>query len=364
MNDKFGEYQRIRLAMLKADLIDTLAVRINIQRIRSDLAAGLNIRVYGCPPECKSPMVPTNCTCVKTCDKTECPTGSACLPGCTCPEGMVMNGGKCIARTECPCYYSVQSRVLKIGEKIPSAKNCTDVLCTASGLVREVNTERDGCHNCTGGMEWTPCKDCHKTCKHRKMSAACLATCKPGCACPKGTYMDEASGKCVPSCPCEMEGVKYPVGKKWTDKCRSCECTMEKGAVCKESGCHLSTCPSGYVMKNDDPADGKCCECVPIKYCEYKGVKHPLDTVWSDGPCKSLECRRTSSGETRLVEKITECPAKCANGMAPVVKGNKCCYCEPVTTTTAPTTTTTAIVTTTAPVCTLHLCDCHAAPSP
>uniref|UniRef100_A0A1I8F5I7 TSP1_CCN domain-containing protein n=1 Tax=Macrostomum lignano TaxID=282301 RepID=A0A1I8F5I7_9PLAT len=120
----------------KADLNRYARRRINISGIRSDLATGPHAGLTVALPECKSPMVPTQLQglCEEPATKTECPTGSACLPGCTCPE-------------ECRWH----------------------------------------------GVDTV--QDCHKTSSTQDVLLPCLAP-AAGCACPKGQlYMDEALRK-------------------------------------------------------------------------------------------------------------------------------------------------------------------------
>ncbi len=55
-------------------------------------------------PVCTYPLVPKTCGCNATCsepDKT-CEE-EQCEPGCYCEDGLVMEGGKCIKRDNCPC---------------------------------------------------------------------------------------------------------------------------------------------------------------------------------------------------------------------------------------------------------------------
>jgi hypothetical protein len=95
--------------------------------------------------------------------------------------------------------------------------------------------------NCTKGKVSCSCDNCHKTCLQRRYSANCkLTTCEAGCCCPEGTYWSEVLDQCVETCPCIFQNETYKVGEIWLDQCRQCECTDDRGAVCKETGCHIT----------------------------------------------------------------------------------------------------------------------------
>ncbi|XP_014781837.2 SCO-spondin [Octopus bimaculoides] len=102
-----------------------------------------------CPIQCENKMVYLECgpanppTCYD--DKSAkifANSPSYCVEGCFCPPGLLLDGGKCVTRDECPChidgkFFSPGSVILK--------KNCMNCTCTKGDLLC-VNTTCKKCN--------------------------------------------------------------------------------------------------------------------------------------------------------------------------------------------------------------------------
>lgn len=70
--------------------------------------------------------------CANMCDMTcrqragldEC-VSDACIPGCRCPEGMLLDDGQCVE--QCPCYDDDENKYA-VGQSVPSDNQC-EVWC-------------------------------------------------------------------------------------------------------------------------------------------------------------------------------------------------------------------------------------------
>ncbi|XP_058542580.1 mucin-5AC [Neofelis nebulosa] len=182
--------------------------------------------------------------------------------------------------------------------------------CAAKGVL--LRGWRDGV--CTKPMATCPksltyhyhISTCQPTCRarsHEDVTCGIRFVPVDGCACPQGTFMDEA-GKCVPatSCPCYHEGSVVPNGESLHERGAICTCTQgllscigghtpapvctppmvyvdcrnatpgAAGAGCQKScftldmECYSSRCEPGCVCPDGLVADGEG-GCVAVEDC-------------------------------------------------------------------------------------------------
>ncbi|KAK3525341.1 hypothetical protein QTP86_030053, partial [Hemibagrus guttatus] len=103
--------------------------------------------------KCPTPNCPANshfesCACPATCEN---PTPSAackanCVEACTCDDGYLWSGNKCVPKNQCGCVYKNdgEERYLQAGESIWADKSCTKK-CTCSSNNGQVTCENESC---------------------------------------------------------------------------------------------------------------------------------------------------------------------------------------------------------------------------
>ncbi|XP_039080944.1 mucin-5AC [Hyaena hyaena] len=207
--------------------------------------------------------------------------------------------------------------------------------CAAKGVL--LSGWRDGV--CTKPMATCPksltyhyhISTCQPTCRARNHEdVTCGISFVPvdGCACPQGTFMDEA-GKCVPatSCPCYHEGSVVPSGESLHERGAVCTCTQglltciggqapapvctppmvyvdcrnatpgAAGASCQKScftldmDCYSSRCEPGCVCPDGLVADGEG-GCVAVEDCPCvhdEASYLPGQTIWVG--CNTCTCK-------------------------------------------------------------------------
>ncbi|GFR05007.1 hypothetical protein TNCT_498982 [Trichonephila clavata] len=267
-----------------------------------------NQQYYECIPSCKRTCMTYNSSsayCAK----------EACLKGCFCKEGFVMNkDGECVRPEKCPTRCPFNQ---KYWECMPSCENqcnppdaCTAIckpgcFCRDGLVLREDGkcVRKELCNlpaRCPSPDEqYYECKpDCYNRCKPPEV---CVAACFPGCFCRQGLVLSEA-GTCIPKEQCpqsgnntvsrECEGPDQEYYECYSRCQNSCSTRNDFCPAFCESGCF---CKRGLFL--DD--DGNCLE--PEKCEECSGVNEEIvscakpkfcNTCGIRGNCKLKRCER------------------------------------------------------------------------
>ncbi|XP_026999588.2 IgGFc-binding protein [Tachysurus fulvidraco] len=118
---------------------------------------------------CSKPKCPANshfesCACPATCEN---PTPSAackanCVEACTCDDGYLLSGNKCVPKNHCGCVYKSggDERYLQAGESIWADNNCSKN-CTCNSNNGQVVCENSGCPGGTECSVVNGIRDCH-----------------------------------------------------------------------------------------------------------------------------------------------------------------------------------------------------------
>ncbi|XP_017338014.1 IgGFc-binding protein [Ictalurus punctatus] len=115
--------------------------------------AGIHVHdwrhIIGCPtPKCPANSHFESCACPATCEN---PTPSAeckanCVEACTCDDGYLWSGNKCVPKSQCGCVYKSggEERYLQAGESIWADNSCSKN-CTCNPTNGEIMCENANC---------------------------------------------------------------------------------------------------------------------------------------------------------------------------------------------------------------------------
>ncbi|XP_077870073.1 uncharacterized protein LOC100366685 [Saccoglossus kowalevskii] len=195
-----------------------------------------------CGPSCQ-----TSCPAIlteRTCE-------DRCIPGCSCPPGLVYNyDGSCLTVEECPCMYN--DRLYAPGQTIqPVCQPCTCVNGVWDCIVGDCDPPV-----CGENMRLVTCKSaCVTTCSNMHLPQECTpATCARGCQCLDGYVYD--GDRCIlpEQCPCHHGGQSYDNGDTITVECNKCVCNGHQWE------CDVKECPgmcSSWGDSHTKTFDGK-----------------------------------------------------------------------------------------------------------
>ncbi|XP_069077568.1 mucin-5B-like [Pleurodeles waltl] len=133
---------------------------------------------------------------------------------------------------------------------IEYSRQCAD----GGGKPRNWRTPEMCPMNCPPGMEYKECGPWDSDrCSSHGGSIFQRENCLDGCFCSKGTVFDDISSqRCIPPdrCPCTYNGVVYPPGETYSNRCHTCKCNKGEwfcealncpGFCSIEGGSHIST---------------------------------------------------------------------------------------------------------------------------
>jgi len=279
-------------------------------------------------PQCSGGMAWSSCAqCNRTCGNPEGICTRQCQARCECPKGTVWSNeySKCVHPKWCPgkCRNGMEWRDCTGCKRTCENPNpiCT-MQCRTGGCECPKDTVwssqygkcvkvEDCSRKCYGGMEWSKCAGCKRTCLNPNPAVCALRYCRVGCQCPGGTVWSSVYKKCVEATDCPAVKCKDP-GMVW-NKCAGCKKTCEnpnpscfsaqlrvfmalpKPAMC-EPRCE---CRQGTVWSNTYR------KCVIQSDCPNKCVHMP-GTVWNE--CAS--CERTCENPVQMC--FRGCRRRCA----------------------------------------------------
>ncbi|XP_070371679.1 SCO-spondin isoform X2 [Equus asinus] len=141
-----------------------------------------------------------------------------------------------------PCDGGIQTRGRSCSASAPGdsecqgphsqTKDCNTQPCTAQCPGDMVFRSMEQCH-----QEGGPCP---RLCLAQGPGVECTGFCAPGCACPPGLFLHNAS--CLPPsrCPCQLHGQLYAPGEvAQLDSCNNCTCISGE-MVCTSEPCPVA----------------------------------------------------------------------------------------------------------------------------
>uniref|UniRef100_A0A8C9VHG3 Subcommissural organ spondin n=1 Tax=Scleropages formosus TaxID=113540 RepID=A0A8C9VHG3_SCLFO len=224
-------------------------------------------------------------SCADLWEHVQCLQG-ACQPGCRCPDGQLMQGGRCARASECRCGVPVENGTLEIepGENVTvncntcTCKNgslaCSNLPCpvygpwgpwsacsSTCGSGSRSRTRRcqdtEGGPPCMDTVQEQPCllppcpecpedqlfsicaNSCPYTCEDLWPETQCVpGPCHPGCTCPPGK-VGRVSGS-VSRRLTRISPFHQKAGSEWVKGCQTCRCV--NGLTQCQLGCPLLQC--------------------------------------------------------------------------------------------------------------------------
>ncbi|XP_077870560.1 uncharacterized protein LOC100375992, partial [Saccoglossus kowalevskii] len=250
-------------------------------------------------PACQYPLVYEECSCNKTCDGTEC---ESCEAGCFCPEGLFMEGNRCIQDSHCNCVY--EGITYLYGERW-NIQNypCWECTCQENSEVFcdhlcEITCEENEVLIRPGGLQC-----CY--CEPKPTTTPIISTTAPLASTPISTTISLCYNGCF---DVDLQ-ICFQVNETWKGlhHCETCECVQPGKERCIEIECsHPDVCPKGYDKVKT--VDGCCFECVPDPCpneftCSVHPVKECMPSKWvCDG---TIDCSNGADEDPEICEQWT-----------------------------------------------------------
>uniref|UniRef100_A0A336MCX7 CSON015288 protein n=1 Tax=Culicoides sonorensis TaxID=179676 RepID=A0A336MCX7_CULSO len=162
----------------------------------------------------------------------------------------------------------------------------------------------------------------------------CVKKACPVLQCPI-TKQQKLAGECCPRCTDRMKELHnipgkcilargfHPNGKQYNaDLCSKCTC-HNGTSVCRRNTCPVLECAVEYQEMSGLDCCPRCMRQAEVRStCKYEGKVYQNNETWSNGPCRSCECR---AGEIRCA--LEQCPAtpKCRPNEKLVTVPGQCC---------------------------------------
>uniref|UniRef100_A0A8B9LLU8 SCO-spondin n=1 Tax=Astyanax mexicanus TaxID=7994 RepID=A0A8B9LLU8_ASTMX len=297
-------------------------------------------------------------SCADLWEHVQCLQGT-CHPGCRCPDGWLLQEGKCVRVTACRCGLPTENGTLELSPGQNVTVDCNTCVCINGSLVctnqpcptygswgswSECSVscgtgQRIRRRSCTHKPGGPPCSEteqnqtCTQPCPAGQVFSACAGSCpfscqdlwpesecvpgacSPGCACPPATVM--FNGTCVPHsvCPCSPVSLlltspnitlnalqdEVPPGTVVPHLCNFCVC--DNGVFnCTEESC--DACPEGERWRRSVLEMDRVCErgCVDMYRAE------PLNCTSTHGMSEGCVCE---DGRYRSTDGRCVIPALC-----------------------------------------------------
>ncbi|KAG2458502.1 SSPO protein, partial [Polypterus senegalus] len=199
-----------------------------------------------CPLQCSGGQVYSECSqpCRSSCEEVQHPSSCQvvedCVPGCACPEGLVLDStGQCVPIDMCSCMHG--DTIYQPGSSIK--RLCNTCLCE-NGTWNCTSLQCPDMAVCPGNLVYSY-KSCLRTCDNMESPHNCSEA-FDGCVCPEGTVL--LGEQCIPplECPCHHNGRLYYKNDSITKECNTCVC-RDRRWHCGKSRC------SGTCLATGDP---------------------------------------------------------------------------------------------------------------
>ncbi|XP_043915135.1 mucin-6-like [Protopterus annectens] len=175
------------------------------------------------------------------------------VEGCVCKAGYYLDHeDNCVEKRRCPCLLPNGSILASNRSKIIGEEECT---CSYGNLTCQPVIFLNIGGKCIASQYYYQCPAppqsgeygaaCQSTCQIQLPGVKCHAsTCKSGCVCPSGLYLNEETECVKPNeCSCMFAGEYFRNGMTMTSGCQQCKCRGGKW------DCRLnSRCPGTCVL--------------------------------------------------------------------------------------------------------------------
>nr|DBA25392.1 TPA: hypothetical protein GDO54_012926 [Pyxicephalus adspersus] len=240
-----------------SELPQSSAVSLEIDVCRQD----------GCPdsPPCPvdlqyKPCAPCPQTCSDLTNKRTCHRDERCVPGCWCPDGLLMDKmNHCVPPEECPC--EVDGATYWPGQLVKA--NCQ--ICTCQeGQMKQCRPNPECAVNC-GWSAWSPWGECLGPCGVQSIQWSFRSPNNPskhgsGKQC-RGIYRKARRCQTEPCAACTHLGKTYSTGERWkSGECHVCQCLPNLSVQCSQF-CPFTNvgCPEGLFLV--ESSGEVCCFC-------------------------------------------------------------------------------------------------------
>uniref|UniRef100_A0A665VKH1 SCO-spondin n=1 Tax=Echeneis naucrates TaxID=173247 RepID=A0A665VKH1_ECHNA len=282
----------------------------------------------------------------------------ACHAGCRCPEGHLLQDGRCVQVTECRCGIPSGNGTLEFEPKDELTMDCNTCVCengtvvctklscpvyepwspwstcsTSCGHGQRTRTrlcqEKEGGPSCAATSQTESCNlplcpgvfsncsgSCPYTCEDLWPHTQCLlGPCTPGCSCPPGKVLFRSSCVSHADCPCsalslptsyqslnvstvEIAETLVPPGTAIQHLCNTCVC---QGGVFNCTSKLCDACPDGEQWRRSTSGEVQLCE----RSCQDIYSSSPVNCSHSVEGCVCQE------GLYRNMEGVCVIPALC-----------------------------------------------------
>ncbi|XP_019629856.1 PREDICTED: SCO-spondin-like [Branchiostoma belcheri] len=224
-------------------------------------------------------------------------TDGGCIPGCSCPEGLVFNeAGECVEMAECPCIFVNPFESDELQQHV-------------AGTVLNVD-----CNNCTcvnGRFECTN-DICDQDCSWNAWESwvECSQSCGVGMTTRTRTYTQPTTSSGLASCAAMTENNDIQICNT-----HACSVVGEWSPWGPWSDCSSTCGVEGYAYRNrscDNPPpknDGPTCpgDSVEVKICSSLPCVLSYWSAWSEWSGCSASCGEGTQTRTRACENVAPC---------------------------------------------------------
>ncbi|KAM4544149.1 SCO-spondin [Fundulus diaphanus] len=237
-------------------------------------------------------------SCADLWEHVQCLQGS-CHSGCRCPDGQLLQDGRCVAVTECRCGIPSGNGTVEFSPKEKLVIECNTCVCENGTLVCTTLP-------CPVYEPWSPWSSCSVSCGHGQRTRtrscqdieggpSCVDTTQTeSCdlpSCPEGCLLSEWSpwSECSSTCGGGVSTRNKTVLQEPEPGGAACVGPLKQHTVCNTNSC-LPVCPSGQVYSNCSASCPYTCEdlwphtqCLPVPCAP--GCSCPPGQVLYEGSC-------------------------------------------------------------------------------
>nr|XP_032822651.1 SCO-spondin-like [Petromyzon marinus] len=291
----------------------------------------------GCPPE----MLLSDCgnRCPRSCADLQqgfaCVDPEHCQPGCSCPDGLLEQDGRCVPTWQCECT-DMSGQAWAPGSSRPSLSSCADCTCSHGRIECAEKPCADG--SCAWSV-WSAWSSCSASCDSgtRTRFRSSITSGSEGASSTCQGERSQVKPCDLGSCPplCRHGNWERYLGDVWLEgECEQCQCTPE-GSFCQVIDCRVdggwtpwapwsdctTSCGTGKQIRtraciNPPPRNnGTACQGPSLENQECATAPCPVpEGVCPEplvfDPCGS-PCSQYCGGRTLGTECVQECVPGC-----------------------------------------------------